>query len=149
MRFCDWLTIDSLHPYFKSKKMECLGIFPSEKTQLWLKNHRHNWKFTENSLKLSFSISSINLTIEVLSSSKEFFLADMDLYPYETSRYVSGAFAFNALSEDNSVVNPWTIVSTSNVSISLSNPKAERICCNFTSFSTKSCKSRFKESDLR
>ncbi len=60
MRFCDWLTIDSLHPYFKSKKMDCLGIFPSEQTQLWLKNHRHNWKFSENSLKLSFSISPIN-----------------------------------------------------------------------------------------
>lgn len=60
MIFCDWLTIESLHPYFKSQKMECMGIFPSEKTQLWLKNHRHNWKFTENSLKLSFSISPIN-----------------------------------------------------------------------------------------
>jgi len=60
MRFCDWLTIDSFHPYFKSQKMDCLGIFPSEKTQLWLKNHRHNWKFTENSIKLSFSISPKN-----------------------------------------------------------------------------------------
>ena len=63
MRFCDWLTIESRHPYFKSQKMDCLGIFPSEKTQLWLKNHRHNWKFTENSLKLSFSISPINENI--------------------------------------------------------------------------------------
>ncbi len=54
--FCEWLNIDSFHPFFKSQKMDCLGIFPNEKTQLWLKNHRHVWKFTNNSLKISFSI---------------------------------------------------------------------------------------------
>jgi hypothetical protein len=61
MSFCDWLTIKSFHPYFRSEKMECLGIFPSEKTQLWLKNHRHNWKFTNNELKISFSVNQLNL----------------------------------------------------------------------------------------
>lgn len=61
MSFCDWLTIKSFHPYFRSKKMECLGIFPSEKTQLWLKNHRHNWKFSNNELKISFSVNQNNL----------------------------------------------------------------------------------------
>lgn len=61
MSFCDWLTIKSFHPYFRSNKMECLGIFPSEKTQLWLKNHRHHWKFTNNELKISFSVNQQNL----------------------------------------------------------------------------------------
>lgn len=82
MSFCDWLTIKSFHPYFRSKKMDCLGIFPSEKTQLWLKNHRHNWKFTHNELKISFSvnhqkipeIAPLNEAIEL-----EFYLGVNDL----------------------------------------------------------------------
>ncbi len=61
MSFCNWLTIKSFHPFFRSKNMECLGIFPSEKTQLWLKNHRHNWKFTNHELKISFSVNQQNM----------------------------------------------------------------------------------------
>jgi hypothetical protein len=82
MSFCDWLTVKSFHPYFKSKKMECLGIFPSEKTQLWLKNHRHLWKFTNNELKISFSVNQLNLPeITPLNESLEleFYLGVNDL----------------------------------------------------------------------
>lgn len=70
--YFEWLNIASFHPFFRSQKMDCLGIFPNEKTQKWLKNHRHVWKFTHNELKIS--VSTNNNQPEILPTNEEIVL---------------------------------------------------------------------------
>ena len=106
-------------------------------------------KASRNVCFLSLSMSSMNRMMPFLSSSSEFFLADMERYPYETSRYVWGAFALSAESDESSDDNPDMIDSTSNVSVPLWNPNAVRTCFNLDSFSVRSRRSRPNRSDWR
>lgn len=53
MRYLPWLQIESTHPLFRSGFMDCLAYFPSENSQVWLRNHRCIWKMVQNKLIIS------------------------------------------------------------------------------------------------